>query len=119
MPAFRRACIVSLVPQAATQETAEVGRIDHGEWLGGEALFIPKRGDTGGEEDNGFLISFVSPKDCGNSGKEMLNRSRVASNSSCRRCACFCFPPVIGHCRLAPPAPILNYDSLDDPTGVT
>lgn len=55
-------------PQAATPETAEVGRIDLGDWAGGEALFVPKHADGEGEEDDGFLVSFVSPTDSGNSG---------------------------------------------------
>ncbi len=54
--------------QAASPETAEVGRIDLGDWLGGEAIFIPNSG--GAEEDDGFLVTFVSPKDCGSSGKQ-------------------------------------------------
>ena len=29
------------------------------------------------------------------------------------------FPPIIGFCRLAPLAPTLYYDLLDDPTVVT
>eukprot|EP00752_Nemacystus_decipiens_P006247 g5634.t1 len=60
--------LVKLDLEAATPETAEVGRIGLGDgWLGGEALFVPKHGEGGGEEDDGFLVSFVSPVDSGNS----------------------------------------------------
>ncbi|CAN0496759.1 unnamed protein product, partial [Ectocarpus sp. 8 AP-2014] len=51
----------------ATPETAVVGRIDHGEWVGGEGLFVPSNPDGVGDEDDGFLVTFVSPKDGGNS----------------------------------------------------
>lgn len=59
--------------QAATPEAVQVGRIDHGDFVGGECLFIPSKPDDGvaslvGEEDDGFLVSFVSPRDGGNSG---------------------------------------------------
>ena len=62
-------------PQASP-ETAEVARIDLGDWCGGEGLFIPNSGE-GVEEDDGFLVTFVSPKDCGKSGK------RGGSNTVC------------------------------------
>lgn len=52
----------------ATPETAVVGRIDHGEWVGGEGLFVPSKPDGLGDEDDGFLVTFVSPKDGGTSG---------------------------------------------------
>ncbi|CAM9960416.1 unnamed protein product [Ectocarpus sp. 6 AP-2014] len=51
----------------ATPETAVVGRVDHGEWVGGEGLFVPSNPDGVGDEDDGFLVTFVSPKDGGNS----------------------------------------------------
>lgn len=85
--------------QAATPDTALVGRIDHGDdFVGGECIFIPSKqpsagsgggggmvspagdtaGDTAGaiavaheqdEEDDGFLVTFVSRRDgTGNSG---------------------------------------------------
>ncbi len=60
-------CVRAL--QAASPEMAEVGRIDLGDWLGGEGIFIPNSGE-GSEEDDGFLVSFVSPKDGGSSGKQ-------------------------------------------------
>lgn len=59
----------SPAPQAATPETAEVGRVDLGDWLGGEAIFVSKHAGGAGDEDDGFLVSFVSPKAGGNSGK--------------------------------------------------
>eukprot|EP00752_Nemacystus_decipiens_P007044 g6317.t1 len=61
--------IVKLDLKATTPETAEVGRIDLGDWAGGEALFVPKHGEGmgEGEEDDGFLVSFTSPVDVGNS----------------------------------------------------
>lgn len=58
---------------------AVIGRVDHGEgWCGGEALFIPA--DSGvkaqeSDEDDGFLATFVSPTNGGNSG--MLTGFRV------------------------------------------
>lgn len=52
-----------------------VGRIDLGDHVGGECLFIPSKASDDvlggvGEEDDGFLVTFVSPKDGGNSGKQ-------------------------------------------------
>ena len=47
-----------------------VGRIDF-DGFGGECLFIPSTPDVSGEEeDDGFLATFVIPKDGGNSGKQ-------------------------------------------------
>ncbi|CAM9253945.1 unnamed protein product, partial [Scytosiphon promiscuus] len=60
--------VVKLDLQAATPETARVGRIDLGNWLGGEVLFIPSGDSNEDDEDDGFLVSFVSPNDGGNSG---------------------------------------------------
>ena len=59
---------ISRPPQAATPETAEVGRIDLEDCAAGEALFVPQHAGGEGEEDDGFLVSFVSPVDSGNSG---------------------------------------------------
>eukprot|EP00903_Cladosiphon_okamuranus_P013500 g12574.t1 len=59
--------LVKLDLQAATPETTEVGRIDLGDWLGGESIFVPRHGGEE-EEDDGYLVGYVSPKDCsGNS----------------------------------------------------
>lgn len=49
-----------------------IGRVDHGEgWVGGEAVFIPAKPGVsaeGSEEDDGFLATFVSPRNGGTSG---------------------------------------------------
>lgn len=68
------------IPQAATPETAYVGHIDLGDSVGGEALFIPSNPDDDvlggeGEEDDGFLVAFVTPKDGGNSGTYRKGRA--------------------------------------------
>lgn len=60
--------------QAETPEKALIGRIDLGKFAGGETLFIPSKPDHGefdgeGDEDDGYLVTFVSPLDGGNSGK--------------------------------------------------
>lgn len=51
-----------------------VGRIDFGDFVGGECVFIPSKTDSDvpggtGEEDDGFLATFVSPTNGGNSGE--------------------------------------------------
>eukprot|EP00903_Cladosiphon_okamuranus_P013499 g12573.t1 len=60
--------LVKLDLEAATPETTEVGRIDLGDWLGGESIFVPRHARGEEEEDDGYLVGYVSPKDCsGNS----------------------------------------------------
>lgn len=61
--------------QATTPETMVVGQIDFGDYVGGECLFIPSKPDDDvaggvGEEDDGFLATFVSPRDGGHSGRQ-------------------------------------------------
>lgn len=60
-----------------------VGRIDHGEWVGGEGLFVPSKPDGVGDEDDGFLVTFVSPKDGGNSGTVLQEANIHARSISC------------------------------------
>lgn len=59
--------------QAASPETAIVGRIFLGDWQGGECLFIPSKpdDDDGGKEDDGYLVTFVTPFDGSNSGTSL------------------------------------------------
>lgn len=60
----------SLALQATNPDEAIVGRIDYGDGFGGECVFIPSTpGATGEDEDDGFLATFVSLKDEGNSGE--------------------------------------------------
>ncbi|CAN0275331.1 unnamed protein product [Ascophyllum nodosum] len=70
--------VVKLDLDAETPEKALVGRIDLGDYVGGEALFIPNKPDEDvlggiGEEDDGFLATFVSPKDGGSSELRVWN----------------------------------------------
>lgn len=68
--------------QGGTPETSVVGRIDLGDCAGGEVIFIPSKPDDDvacglGEEDDGFLATFVSPIDGGKSGKQSAMLSSV------------------------------------------
>lgn len=52
-------------------DEAIVGRIDYEDGFGGECVFIPSTpGAIGEDEDDGFLASFVTLRDGGNSGKQ-------------------------------------------------
>ncbi|CAM9134879.1 unnamed protein product [Pylaiella littoralis] len=72
--------LVKVDLEAATPETAEVGRIDLGDWVGGEGIFVPSKEEGADEEDDGFLVSFVSPKNCGNSELRVWNAKTMSAH---------------------------------------
>ena len=60
--------------KAPTPDKVIVGRIDFGDNVGGECLFIPSKPDSKGidkesEEDDGYVATFITPIDGGKSGE--------------------------------------------------
>ena len=62
------ASVCACVLQAASPKKVIAGRIDLGDSLSSEPLFIPSKPEDDvlagvGEEDDGYLVAFVTPRD--------------------------------------------------------